>query len=101
MHRARAARPRGFDSLPSQNPDPGRCPLSFSAGSSKIKIRTSSRHKANLALWRDEVRILIFDDPAENERGQRPEFCSAQLYSTSTAACILQLYLLHTFIVDK
>jgi len=65
MHRARAARPRGFDSLPSQNPDPGRCPLSFSAGSSKIKIRTSSRHKANLALWRDEVRILIFDDPAE------------------------------------
>jgi hypothetical protein len=28
--------------------------------------------KANLALWRDEVRILIFDDPAENERGQRP-----------------------------
>jgi hypothetical protein len=50
----------------------GRCPLSFSAGSSKIKIRTSSRHRANLALWRDEVRILIFDDPAENERGQRP-----------------------------
>ena len=31
----------------------------------------------------DEVRILIFDDPAENERGQRPEFCSAQLYSTA------------------
>ena len=28
--------------------------------------------KAKLALWRDEVRILIFDDPAENERGQRP-----------------------------
>jgi hypothetical protein len=31
-------------------------PLSFSAGSSKIKIRTSSRHKAKLSLWRDEVR---------------------------------------------
>jgi hypothetical protein len=80
MHRAFAAWPRGFDSLPSQDPDRGRCPLSFSAGSSKIKIRTSSRHKANLALWREEVRILIFDDPAENERGQHPQFCSAQLY---------------------
>ena len=30
----------------------------------------------------DEVRILIFDDPAKQERGQRPEFRSAQLYST-------------------
>ena len=64
MHRARAARPRRFDSLPSQDPDPGRCPVYSSAVSSKIKIRTSSRHKAQLALWRDEVRILIFDDPA-------------------------------------
>ena len=26
MHRARLARPRGFDSLPSQDPDPRRCP---------------------------------------------------------------------------
>ena len=25
MHRARAARPRGFDSLPSLDPDRGRC----------------------------------------------------------------------------
>jgi hypothetical protein len=40
MHRAHAARPRGFDSLPSQDPD-------------------------YFALLRDEVRILIFDDPAE------------------------------------
>ena len=51
----------------------GRCLLSLSAGSSKIKIGTSSPYKANLALYDDEVRILIFDDPAENERGQRPE----------------------------
>jgi hypothetical protein len=36
-----------------------------SAGSSKIEIRTSSRHKANCDLRRDEVRILIFDNPAE------------------------------------
>jgi hypothetical protein len=36
MHRAHAARPgAGIDSLPSLDPDPGRCPLSFSAGSSK------------------------------------------------------------------
>jgi hypothetical protein len=30
------------------------------------------RRTANLALLHDEVRILIFDDPAELERGQRP-----------------------------
>ena len=70
---------RGFDSLPSNS---GRCPLSFSAGSSKIKIRTSSRYKAKLALYGDEVRILIFDDPAESEREQRPKFCSSQFNST-------------------
>ena len=74
MQRARAAWPRGFDSLPSQDPDLGRCPLYSSAGSSKIKIRTSSWHKAQLALCHDEVRILIFDDPAENEREQHPKF---------------------------
>jgi hypothetical protein len=43
MHRARVARPRAFDSLPSQDPNPGRW----------------------LALLHDEVRILIFYDPAE------------------------------------
>ena len=42
---------------------------------------TLSAGLAQLALYGDEVRILIFDDPAENERGQRPEFSSAQLYS--------------------
>jgi hypothetical protein len=31
-----------------------------------------SGHKANSALWLDEVRILIFDDPAEQEKSQRP-----------------------------
>jgi hypothetical protein len=72
MHRARAARPRAFDSLPFLDPDPGRCRSYSSAGSSKIKVRTSSRHKAQLALLHDEVRILIFDDPAELEKSQRP-----------------------------
>ena len=86
IHRARAARPRGFDSLPSQDPNGGRCGsyTCSSAGSSKIKIRTSSRHKANLVLWRDEVRILIFDDPAELYERKRPQFRSAQLYGTCT-----------------
>ena len=67
MYRARAARPRGFDSLPSHDPNGGRRDsyMYSSAGSSKTKIRTSSRHKVQLALWRDEVRILIFDDPAK------------------------------------
>jgi hypothetical protein len=41
------------------------CPLYSSAGSAKIKIRTSSWHNANWALCHDEVRNLIFDDPAE------------------------------------
>ena len=61
--RARAAVARGI--LPSPDPDPGRCQASSSAGSSKIKIRTSPWHKAKSALCHDEVRILIFDDPAE------------------------------------
>jgi hypothetical protein len=47
MHRAPAARQRGFDSVPSPDPDPGRCGFSESAGSSKIKIGTSSPYKAN------------------------------------------------------
>ena len=60
----------------------GRCDFASSAGSSKIKIWTSSWHKAQLALCHDEVRILIFDDPAELEKSQCPEFSSAQLYSS-------------------
>jgi hypothetical protein len=50
----------------------GRYDFYRSAGSSKINLRTASRHNAQLALWRDEVRILIFDDPAELEKPQRP-----------------------------
>jgi hypothetical protein len=85
MHRARTR--RGRAGLKGPGPDltmTGRCPISFSAGSSKIKIRTSSCSQANLALLHDEVQILIFDDPAELERRQRPEFCSTQLYSILT-----------------
>jgi hypothetical protein len=66
-------------------PDPtmtGRCNLYRSVGSSKIKIRISSWHKAKLALCHGEVRILIFDYRAEQETSQCPEFCSAQLNST-------------------
>jgi hypothetical protein len=43
----------------------GRCQSYSSAVSSKIKIRTSSCHKVNWASCHDEVRILIFDNPAE------------------------------------
>jgi hypothetical protein len=41
---------------------------------SKTKLGTlpPDQHKANWAFCHDEVRFLIFDDPAENERGQRP-----------------------------
>jgi hypothetical protein len=66
MHRARAARPRGFDSLPSLDPDRGRFRRKFLDMRSKVKIRTSSWHKAQLALCHDEVLILIFDDPTEH-----------------------------------
>jgi hypothetical protein len=38
----------------------------LSAKSSKIKIQTSSWHRANRALFHDEVRILIFDRMTEN-----------------------------------
>jgi hypothetical protein len=82
MARARLARV----GLTGPRPDltmTGRCRLSCSAGSSKTKIRTSSRHKPNLALGRDEVRILIFDDPAEQERQKCLKFCFSQLDSTN------------------
>ena len=39
----------------------------------KIKIRTSSWHEGNLNLCHDEVRILIFDDPAGEKQSQRPQ----------------------------
>jgi hypothetical protein len=68
MHRTHAARPLGFDSSPSKVLQERRCDLSSSAGSSKIKIWTSLACKENLALMAEEVRILIFDDPAELER---------------------------------
>jgi hypothetical protein len=51
----------------------GRCGSSSSEGSSKIKIRTPSWHRANCNLFdlcHDEVRILIFDNPAELEKQQ-------------------------------
>ena len=64
-HRTRAVVARGI--LPSPDPDPGRCQAFRSAGSSKIKIRTSPWHKDKSALCHGEVRILIFDDPAELE----------------------------------
>jgi hypothetical protein len=60
----------------------GRCRSYSSARSAKIKIRTSSRHIAKLVLCLDEVRILIFDDPAELYEQQHPEFCFTQLDST-------------------
>ena len=77
--RARAAVARGI--LPSPDPDPGRCQASSSAGSSKIKIRTSPWHKAKSALCHDEVRILIFDDPAELDAWQRTKYRFTQLNS--------------------
>jgi len=57
------------------------------------QIRTSSCHKPKLALWPDEVRILIFDDPAEQETSQRPQFSSAQLNSTTAVNLVLNLVL--------
>ena len=47
--------------------------FSCSAGSSKIKIRTSLANKYNFA---NEAQILIFDDPAEQEDWQCPQFRS-------------------------
>ena len=85
MHRARVARALGFESLPSPRSGLGTCcglHRWFSVMRSKIKIRTSSCNKAQLALLHDEVRIWIFDDAAEQETSQRPEFRSGQLDSS-------------------
>ena len=90
MHRTRVAParfPAGLTVYPPKSSKTRRCQSSCSAGSSKIKIRTSSCSKANLALLHDEVRILIFDDPAEQEDWQRPHFCSSQVYSTKFSDC--------------
>ena len=49
-------------------------------------------HKANLALCLDEVRILIFDDPAELERRKRPEFRSTQLNSIDLVPVVVLVW---------
>ena len=64
-------------------------------GSSKIKIRTSSWHKAQLALYHDEVRILIFDDPAEFYERKRPQFGSWEVNCQTRAAAPHALNLVH------
>ena len=87
---------RGIPGLKGPRPDltmTGRCRSYSSARSSKIKIRTSSCNKANLASLQDEVRILIFDDPAELYERKRPQLHSAQLdsiitHQTSICACM-------------
>ena len=81
MHRALPARPPWFDSLPSLEPDCGRCRSSCSAGASKIKIRTSLADKYNFS---NKARILIFHDPAEQEDWKRPQFRFFQVYSIVT-----------------
>ena len=46
-----------------------------------------------MAIWVDEVRILIFDDPAEQETSQRSQFSSTQLNSTTAVNLVLNLVL--------
>jgi hypothetical protein len=64
----------------------GHCLLSFSAGSSKIKIRTSSCNKAQWALLHDEVRILIFDDPPRTRASNVRSFVLLNLIVVQTRA---------------
>jgi hypothetical protein len=52
---------------------------------SKFGLCHANCNKAQLALLHDEVRILIFDDPAELEESQRTEFCFTQFDSTYVA----------------
>ena len=65
----------------------GCCNVSCSAGSSKIKIQTSSHRKANRVLWRDEVRILIFDRMTENQLSQRPRSGSREGKLSNPRGC--------------
>jgi hypothetical protein len=75
----------GLTVYPPKSSKTGFCQSSSSAGSSKIKIRTSSCNKPKSALLHDEVQILIFDEPAEHEDWQVPKFCFIQLDSTHFA----------------
>ena len=61
------------------DPDLARCMCWFLIGPSKIKIRTSLADKAHQDLWANEVPILIFDDPAE----EQPSQCIVLLIFTS------------------
>ena len=46
-------------------------------------------NKAQCALLYNEVRILIFDDPAEHLRRQCPKFCLCQLNSTAPDTAVV------------
>jgi hypothetical protein len=49
-------------------------------------------NKAQLALLHDEVRILIFDDPAEQEERKHTKFCFSQLNSIDIILVLRQVY---------
>jgi hypothetical protein len=73
----------------------GRFSLSFSAGSSKIKILNSLASKASYYIYIVAVRILIFDDPAENERGNVPQGsvnCQTRVARAARAARMEKIY---------
>jgi hypothetical protein len=71
----RAAVARGI--LPSPDPDPGRC--------------QASRHKPKSVLCPGEVRILIFDDPAELEAWQCTKYRFSQLNCILNSTMIIPL----------
>ena len=58
-------------------------------------LRHAIKYKANWALLHDEVRILIFDDPAENEGGNVPQGrvnCQTRVGRAARAACMEKIY---------
>jgi hypothetical protein len=50
--------------------------LSVGFVSAALNLDPKTYHKANFALWRDEVRIVIFDDPPRTRGGNVPSFVS-------------------------
>ena len=67
------------------NSDPGLCDRFSSAGSSKIKIQTSSWHKAQVALCHDDVRTFKIEKNSDrcvthNVRSSLPPNCTVLLF---------------------
>ena len=66
VHRARAARPRGFEGTTTGSGHDRTLPPLVLSHAIENQNSDSLANKFQLALLANEVRVLIFDDPSEN-----------------------------------